>query len=57
MYAPAGKIVLPKLLSDLRPQLDSLTVPRHCASVDSCAKLPIKDAVDVCCSQFGVVGK
>ena len=51
MDAPAGEIVLPKLLSDLRTQLDGLTVPRHCASVDSCAKLPIKDAVDVCCSQ------
>lgn len=49
MDAPAGEIVLPKLLSDLRTQLDGLTVPRHCASVDSCAKLPIKDAVDVRC--------
>ena len=49
MDAPAGEIVLPKLLSDLRTQLDGLTVPRHCASVDSCAKLTIKDAVDVRC--------
>ena len=47
MDAPAGEIVLPKQLSDLRAQLDGLTVPRHCASMDSCAKLPIKDTVDV----------
>jgi len=47
MDASAGEIVLPKLLSDLGTQLDGLTVPRHCASVYSCAKLPIKDAVVV----------
>ena len=57
MDAPAGEIVLPKLLSDLRTQLDGLTVPRHCASVDACAKLPVKDTVDVGCSQSRVICK
>ena len=33
MDASAGEIVLPKLLGDLRAQLDGLVVPRHRASV------------------------
>ena len=41
MDASAGEIVLPKLLGDLRAQLDGLVVPRHRASVDSSTE-PLK---------------
>ena len=45
-------------LTDYRlAQVYGLTVPRNGSSMYARTKLPIKDAIDVCCGEFRVVGQ
>ena len=46
-----------KLTNNGLVQVDGLSVPRNRSSVNACAKLPIKDTIDVCCGEFRIVGQ
>ena len=51
------QVVVMKLTNNRLSQIDGLTIPRNCSSVDARAELPIEDTIDVRCGEFRIVGK